>query len=742
MTVIGYADRFSAKPGESFRFMVSAEADSFEASLVRFHGSLWPARPIAPEVVESSFDGAYRGRVQAVPIGSYVHAGGLDQNSLANGLTFTAWINPRLPLAGHEQGIITTADEEHSGFSLGIDERGCLVFAVGGDGRLRVETREPLVADRWYFVAARWDAQTGRGDLTCLMVRRAWLSARRLDVDRSGSSTSVNPSRTLVMGCAGLNRLGEGRFAPAGSYNGKLDRPSVWGRRLTDEELDAVRDGADPLSMDQALLAAWDFTQGMEGSAVIDRSANGRHGACVNHPMRAVVGANWTGHEVSPTVSPNEYGAIAFHEDDLTDCEWDADFAFTVPADLGPGVYATRLETSDAVDHVPFYVRRATDAAAAPVLFLAPTNTYLAYGNERLFQGIESDPDFVEKTVREPVSLTERDHFLMEHPELGASVYDLHPDKSGICYSSRLRPVVTMRPEMVAWTTGHPRHFSGDLFLIEWLERMGYAYDVATDEDLHLEGAGLLRDYAVVITGGHPEYWTEPMMNALESYLSGGGRFMYLGGNGFYWVTGINPEQPHTIEVRRGLNGTRAWTSHPGEVHLSTTGEHGGMWRNRGRFPNRLAGVGFAAQGWGGAPGFHRLPDSFDPEAAFIFEGVGEDEIIGEFGLIMGGAAGDEIDRYDESLGTPAETLRLATTEGLHSDYYQLVIEDCAFMLSGRGGSEEPRVRADLTYLADSNGGAVFSVGSINWIGSLMWNDGDNNVSRITGNVVDRFISR
>jgi N,N-dimethylformamidase len=62
-------------------------------------------------------------------------------------------------------------------------------------------------------------------------------------------------------------------------------------------------------------------------------------------------------------------------------------------------------------------------------------------------------------------------------------------------------------------------------------------------------------------------------------------------------------------------------------------------------------------------------------------------------------------------------------------------------MLSGRGGTQEPRVRADLTYLADPQGGSVFSAGSINWIGSLMWNDGDNNVSRITSNVITRFIA-
>ena len=37
-------------------------------------------------------------------------------------------------------------------------------------------------------------------------------------------------------------------------------------------------------------------------------------------------------------------------------------------------------------------------------------------------------------------------------------------------------------------------------------------------------------------------------------------------------------------------------------------------------------------------------------------------------------------------------------------------------------------------------GGAVFSVGSIAWCGSLSWNGYDNNVERVTRNVLTRFI--
>jgi N,N-dimethylformamidase len=284
-----------------------------------------------------------------------------------------------------------------------------------------------------------------------------------------------------------------------------------------------------------------------------------------------------------------------------------------------------------------------------------------------------------------------------------------------------------------------PRHFAGDLWLLEWLERKGFVYDVATDEDVHLEGAEAFAGYKVIVTGSHPEYWTTPMMDALEAYLAGGGRMMYLGGNGFYWVTAIDSDHPHVIELRRGYNGIRAWESAPGEGYFTSAPEVGGLWRYRGRGPNQLTGIGFTAQGWGGAEGYARLPDSFDPRVAFIFEGIGPDEVIGDFGLVMGGAAGDELDRYDLLLGTPPETLRLATSEGRHSDYYQLVIEDIRMTLPGYGGTQEPKVRADLTYLEGPNGGAVFSVGSIAWTASLPWNNFDNNVSTLTGNVLRKF---
>ena len=158
-----------------------------------------------------------------------------------------------------------------------------------------------------------------------------------------------------------------------------------------------------------------------------------------------------------------------------------------------------------------------------------------------------------------------------------------------------------MRPWHRIDTRGNAgRELSGDLYLLDWLEHEGTAYDTITDDDLHAEGAGLLAPYAGVITGGHPEYVSEEMLDALGAYLDAGGNLAYLGGNGFYWVTTVAAGAPHVLEVRRGRNGSRAWTGEPGEGYHGT-GEPGGIWVDRGRAPQALTGVGFCAQG--GGPG-------------------------------------------------------------------------------------------------------------------------------------------
>ena len=118
---------------------------------------------------------------------------------------------------------------------------------------------------------------------------------------------------------------------------------------------------------------------------------------------------------------------------------------------------------------------------------------------------------------------------------------------------------------------------------------------------------------------------------------------------------------------------------------------------------------------------------------------MGADELIGNFGLIGGGAAGLELDRVEFKNGTPVNTLKLASSEG-HTDLMQLVNEEFGVVPPNLRGTEHEWVRADLAFFETPAGGAVFSTGSIAWCGSLSHNGYANNVSRITGNVLRRFL--
>jgi N,N-dimethylformamidase len=230
------------------------------------------------------------------------------------------------------------------------------------------------------------------------------------------------------------------------------------------------------------------------------------------------------------------------------------------------------------------------------------------------------------------------------------------------------------------------------------------------------------------------------MWDALDAYKDAGGRLMYLGANGWYWRIAYHPTKPGVLEVRRGEGGIRTWAAEPGEYYHSFTGEYGVLWRRQGRPPQMMVGTGFTAQGFDISSYYRRQPDSFDPRAKFIFDGVADDEIIGNFGLIGGGAAGLELDRADPLLGTPPNALVLASSED-HTDIYMVVCDELLTNTPGQSGQESPLVRADLLFFETLAGGAVFSVSSIAWAGSLSHNSYDNNVSRITGNVLDRFLN-
>lgn len=723
LRLTGYSDRLSVQQGESIRFMVSSEQPQYRMDIVRLiHGDPNPSGPgFKEELIDAPINSVYPGRNQELKIGSYVLVPNSSPLQLTGSFTLQAWIYPTTSQKG-VQGILTKwSPLANGGYGLFIDEDGSLALWVGVGNRqsAKVRTGRPLHNLNWYFAAATYDAESG----TIVVYQEpfpSWpLSDTRVIERRSAGIGSVGRNdEPLLVGASWVSRALEKRTVGC-HFNGKIEGPRVFSRALNRNEIDELRQDRSSRELTKALVAAWDFSTDISSRRIKDMSPSGMHGETVNMPTRAVTGRHWKHNETNFNHAPGEYGAIHFHEDDLEDAGWEVDFEFHVPKDMPSGIYAARVRAGEAEDHVPFFVRPKKGTTNAPIAYLIPTFTYLAYAN-----------------------------FGCGIPGL-LSLYDHHSDGSGVCYASCLRPLLDMRPKRLRFSSTegrpYPRHLSADLYLADWLEAKGHRYDILTDEDLHSEGALLLAPYKVVLTGSHPEYYSRHMLDGLESYLTNGGRLMYLGGNGFYWVTSVDPEQPRAIEVRR-WGGTEAWQAEPGEYYHSTTGEFGGLWRHRGRPPQKLVGVGFTSQGWRRSGGcgpnqpYIRQAGSFDSRASFIFEGVGAEEMIGDFeSLGLGrGAAGDEIDRFDLALGTPAHALLLATASGFTGDYLHVIEE---IHISQQWATADPFVRSDLVYFEYPKGGAVFSAGSISWLGSLSYSRHNNNVSRITDNVLSRFAS-
>lgn len=742
----GYSDRWSVAPGERLRFMVSTDAPEYDATLVRLrHGDM---RPGTPGLRETALDGVlasrHTGRRQTARAGSCVVVDRRPALADLGGLTVQLWVWPTTPAGpSGSQGLVGAKSAgDGRGWELFLDGAGRLCWSVAGvEGGATITAPAPLRSREWYFICAGFDGAEHSIRLWQRPLRPVPDDATdvRLAAGLRAGALSCPPHGLLLAALRPRSGSGPVRTWADGHFSGKLDSPRLFAGLLADAQVAALHDGRAPADVaGDTLLAAWNFAEEPASDMVVDRGPYGLNGRLVNLPTRAVTGHRWTGRHLHWQQALDEYTAIHFHGDDIDDARWRPDIELTIPGDLRTGVYAVRLRADDVEDHIPFVVRPARDRATATVAVLIPTFTYLAYANERVQFAI----DYHDAGIigHEPVP-DPRDLWLRQHPELGMSLYDRHEDDSGVCYSSRLRPIPSFRPDYRNWLTGATRHLAADLYLVDWLDEMGVEYDVITDEDLHADGQALLDRYRVVITGSHPEYYTEAMLDAVEGYVwRAGGRLMYLGGNGFYWVTSVHPDKPHIIEVRRGYSATRGWESLPGETYHATTGEPGGLWRHRGRPPNRLVGVGFTAQGWDAkAPGYRRLPASHDPAVAWIFDGIDADETIGDFGLVMGGAAGDELDRYDSSLGSSPGTIVLATTLGQHSETYHLTVEDVPVIVPHLNGTNNDRVRADMAYTTTPTGGGVFAAASINWLGSLSHNGYCNSVSLITGNVLRRF---
>jgi len=721
--ILGYTTPVVAYPGQRVDVKVSCAASQFQARLERLAGAGGPG-PFAARRLEQAT--TLPGRRQPINSGSCAVAELPVELPSGRGLSWQAWVMPtRLREARQCVASLVGAD---CALELEVSTAGWHLSIVSeGASACEIPVAGSIKEHRWHFVAATVDPVSGRMRL----VTQAFTGL--------GRSPSVSAEAPLARPPAAPRRVllaaGEAGSQPDRHFNGKIDSPRLYARALSEDELAALAMDVPPRRIAD-LCCAWRLAPQPPGGDFVARDEGPlqAHARLVNGPTRAVTGHSFDGRQLRFSDAPEQYNAAHFHEDDLIDCEWETDVSFELDADCPSGVYGVVLSCQDGTDIVPFIVSagRKSGPRSSKLAVLLPTFSYLAYANEH---AAWQNP--IPSSDAKPQVVTHVDRFMADHRLL--SIYDLHGDRSGTCLSSWRRPVLNFRRGYHLPLIAAPHQFSADLDLLAWLEAEGIAYDVIADDDLHASGVAALAPYRAIATGTHPEYWSPTMLDGLEEYLRDGGRLAYLGGNGLYWVTTTPEDRTDLIEVRRGRAGTRVWESSPGEEYHATTGERGGIWRNRGRAPQRLLGVGFTAQGFDQSLAYRWMIDVTHPVAGFLAAGIDTSQPLGTAGSILGGAAGFEIDRVDERLGAPGEAILVATADGF-SDAYQGTVEDVLTADSRQGGTVSPLVRADVVFVPLTGGGAIFSVGSIAWCGALGAGGGKNPVARLTFNAIARFL--
>ena len=645
--------------------------------------------------------GVFPARRQSVTPGSYgiVPAFGLFADPVAVvTLRFQPWLLRDTPSV-----LISLAGADGAPLWTLAATSGGLVFEA--DGMRVMEASITPKRKVWYDLALRFDMHSGAFSL----------DIRSLDGQQTANSSGVlhwhpGTDAELYMAAApGTDGMG-------GHLNGRLEDITVRAQ-----------------AADGPIRAFWDFSVGIETTGIVDKGPAGLHGRLKNLPTRAVTGSLWDGTEMAFKHAPRHYAAIHFHEDDLYDCQWQTDLEIEIPEGMESGVYGVKLTQGSNEDIIPFYVLPPRGARNASICYLASTFTYMAYANHSRGN--------LDETMEQRIADWGTPRGADTYRGLGFSTYNFHPDGTGQCYSSRLRPMMTMRPGFLTFAIHEGsglRHFPADGHLVEWFNQKKIDIDVITDEDLHREGHSLIEGYDAVVTGTHPEYHTAQTLDALTRYSRMGGNFCYLGGNGFYWRIAVSDAVPGVMEVRRAEGGIRAWATEAGEGYQALDGQYGGLWRRNGRAPQQVGAVGFSGQGLFEGSYYRRTAASHDPDVAWIFDGVDE-ELLGNYGFSGGGAAGFELDRADAALGTPEGTVVLARSED-HGPSFMCVPEEVlSHFATVTGEPPKDLVRAEIVYATLPGGGHIFTTGAITFCGSLPWNGFDNGVSTMLENVVRRF---
>ncbi len=699
-----YPHRHSVEAGESIQFHVSS-TQPYGLDIFK----LGPAvdDPSKDRLVHSL--GSSQAFSQPIHPGSYVHV----ENGLRTAcpaLTLECWIRPWD--TQHRQGILTQHQgNDASGFALLLLPGGAVGFQVGLHSHAVPVVRQTpagiVSKGVWHHLVAVWDGHT----------QQIWVNgALAAQWEHSGV---FQPGTAPIRLGASASEEGHAQFF----FDGDLAAPVLYSTALAAAEVQHRRsllglaENAPPGS-----LGFWPFSE-ETGENAADRSGQNRHGRIINLGTWMIGGPSFDATRVGrydttydPGKDPARGHAIRLASDDLYDCRWRPTHTWAVPADAAPGLYVARFRPAsggtEKGNDLVFLVRRAKSSPKAPLLLLCSTSTWIAYNSAPFCAPIP------------PGTLVGTGGHRNSHPEAPAySCYRNH--RAGQpAYQFGLRmpwPVAGPAVHYSPPGTGYSHLMRGERFLQVWLEESGYAFDVASDLDLH-QNPSLLQGYQAVLINGHSEYWSAEAYDTLDRYLTGGGNAAVFSGNTMFWRTSFSKDGT-VMECRKMDESIGGRQNHRiGELYHSHDQKRGSLLRECGRPAWAL--IGLETLGWGGTKSEQFGIYEVDEPGHFLFH---TPEAVG---LAKGDSFGHSADRTSVRAVGHEWDVRLSRLRAMTTAVPAgaMLPEEPAGITTlalGRHGSGTARdyftrpapskgnVLAEMIYWERPQGGRVFHTGAI-----------------------------
>jgi hypothetical protein len=437
-------------------------------------------------------------------------------------------------------------------------------------------------------------------------------------------------------------------------------------------------------------------------------------------------------------------------------CGWPATLVVDVDPAWRSGYYEVVLEID--VDgkrrrsHAFFVVRPPSHAPATPILLALSTNTWHAYndfGGRNLYTG------GTQVSLQRPMA----PGYLYKPPGLGRRVTTTAPPDPQMAAHVGYLQLNHLSP--YAGSAGWP---DWELPFLQWAEGHGYAIDVVTNADLEEHPDVLLGGgRSLFLSVGHDEYWSGPMRDTVEGFISGGGNAAFLSGNTAFWQVRLEDATPQGPAAT--MVGYKGLFKQDPVFGTDRVGELTSIWSDHliERPENHMTGVSFARGGYhrigkratAGAGGYtiHRA-------GHWLFEGTG----LGYGDLLGAGptTVGYECDgcdfTYRDGLpyptgvdGTPADFEILGTAPAAHftrdtatrppAPNEPSEVEFIAARLFGTRSAEDvERIsygHAVLGTYTSAAGGVVVTSGSTDWAHGLAGRDPQ--IEQITRNLLDRL---